>query len=195
MNRSRLAVAIALAALVAAPLAAQQEAYRMPPPEVVEILDAPAPPAVQVSPDQQWLVLAHRKSMPSIADLAQPMLRIGGRRINPATNGYFSPSLVTGFSVMEVADGTERAIDLPYEEGWGYADFSPDGRSFATTRDTDQGIELWVGDVADASARRVMGPMLNGARGGECSWMPDSETLLCHAVLEDRGAPPVEPAV
>lgn len=194
MNRSRLVLCAALVALIAVPLAAQ-ETYRLPPPEVVEILDAPAPPSVAVSPDQEWLVLIHRKSMPSIADMAQPMLRIGGRRINPVTNGYFSPSLTTGFSVMKVADGSERQIELPYDAGWGFASFSPDASAFFTTRDTDQGIELWIGDVAAASARRLLGPMLNGARGGACSWMPDSRALLCHGVLDDRGAAPEKPAV
>jgi dipeptidyl aminopeptidase/acylaminoacyl peptidase len=193
MNR-RLFVGAALVALTAAPLAAQ-DTYRLPPQEVVDILDAPATPFVRVSPDQEWLVLAHRKSMPSIADMSQPMLRIGGRRINPATNGSFSPSLTTGFSIMNVDDGTERMVELPYEDGWGFASFSPDGTMFYTTRDTDQGIELWLGDVEDASARRLLGPMLNGARGGACSWMRDSESLLCHGVLENRGAAPVEPAV
>jgi len=194
MNRIRPMIGAALVALIAVPLAAQ-ETYRLPPPEVVQILDAPAPPAVRVSPDQEWLVLVHRKSMPSIADMSQPMLRIGGRRINPATNGSFSPSLTTGFSIMKVADGSQRRVEAPFDEGWGYASFSPDGSSFFTTRDTNQGIELWIGEVADASLRRLVGPMLNGARGGACSWMPDSESLLCHGVLENRGGPPVAPTV
>lgn len=194
MSMTRLFAAAALAALLQLPLSAQ-EPYKLPPPEVVEILDAPPPPSVSVSPDQEWLALAHRKSMPSIADMAQPMLRLGGRRINPVTNGSFSPSLVTGFSIMRVSDGRETRVELPVDEGWGYPDFAPDGRHFAVTRDTDQGIELWVVEVRSASARRLLGPVLNGARGGACSWMPDSETLLCHAVLEDRGDPPEAPRV
>jgi dipeptidyl aminopeptidase/acylaminoacyl peptidase len=194
MKRSISFVSATVLALVSMPVSAQ-EAYRLPPQDVVDILDAPPPPSVVVSPDHEWLVLAHRKSMPSIADMAQPMLRIGGRRINPMTNGSFSPPLTTGYSILRVSDGSERQVDLPYQDGWGSPDVSPDGSVFFTTRTTEEGIELWVGDLAAASARRLLGPMLNGARGGACSWMPDSESLLCHAVLEGRGSPPEAPTV
>ena len=92
------------------------------------------------------------------------MLRIGGRRINPATNARFSPSLVTGFSVMRVSDGSERTIDLPHEDGWGSPGFSPDGARFFVTRDNDTGIELWIGDVQAATAEQIPGLVVNTAR-------------------------------
>ncbi len=192
LRASMLAVVIGLGA--SAPLVAQT-GYRLPPPEVVEILDAPEAPYVSVSPDRQWLVMAHRKNMPSIADMAQPMLRIGGRRINPATNDSFNPSLITGFSIMRVEDGTERRVELPHDEGWGSPSVSPDGRRFYATRDARNGVELWTGDVEAATASRVDGVMLNGARGGTCTWMPDSQRLLCHTIPAGRGAPPAEPEV
>ena len=187
-------IQVAVLAACAAPLMAQ-EGYRLPPPEVVDILDAPQAPYVSVSPNREWLVLAHRKSMPSLADMAQPMLRLAGRRINPATNGYFSPSLITGFSLMGVDRGEERRIDVPHDAGWGFPTFSPDGASFFVTRNSDQGIELWAGDVESAGARQLLGPVLNGARGGACQWMPDSERLLCHRTVEGRGSAPEEPSV
>lgn len=193
--RSILAAA-ATTVLVGLPVTAQQQTdYKLPPRNVVDILDAPQAPYVSVSPDREWLVMAERKAMPSIADMAQPMLRIGGRRINPATNGRFSPSLITGFSVMRVADGEERVVDVPHTDGWGFPSISPDGAHFYVTRDTDRGIELWLGDTEAARLERVLGPELNEARGGACSWMPDSAHLLCHRVLPNRGDPPPEPRV
>ena len=194
MSRRRVFACLLFAAFFAAPLAAQ-DGYRLPPPEVVEILDAPDAPSVSVSPDNEWLILSHRKNMPSLADMSQDMLRIGGRRINPATNARFNPSLITGFSVMRVSDGSERAIDLPHESGWGSPGFSPDGARFFVTRDNDSGVELWVGDVQAATAQRIPGPVLNTARGGGCQWMPDSEHLLCHQVIAGRGGAPEKPAV
>ena len=133
--------------------------------------------------------------MPSLADMSQPMLRIGVRRINPATNGRFSPSLITGFSVMRMSDGNEPTIDLPHEDGWGSPGFSPNGARFFVTRDNDSGVELWIGDVQAATAERIPGPVLNTARGGGCPWIPDSEHLLCHQVTDGRGSAPQEPAV
>ena len=190
MNHGRLWSLPVAALLALLPLAARsQEPYKLPPAEVVAILDAPQAPTVRVSPDREWLVLAHRKNMPSIAELAQPMLRIGGRRINPATNGPFSPRLITGFSVMSVADGRERRVEGIPGDGWDAPSISPDGRLYAATRDTPEGIELWVGELSQATLGRVLGPELNAARGEACAWTPDSASLLCHLVVPGRGAP------
>ena len=196
-HRPPLAYAPAFIALAAAsaPALTAQDGYRLPPQVIVDILDAPRAPGVNVSADGEWLILSHRRNMPSLADMSQPMLRIGGRRINPATNGPFNPSLTTGFSIMRVADGSERRVDLPYQDGWGGASISPDGQKFFMTRATSDGIELWLGDMESATARQMRRVQLNAARGGACSWMRDSQQLLCHLVDPSRGRAPVKPAV
>ena len=58
--------------------------YRTPPPAIVDILDAEPLPGVSVSPTRDVLALLPRRSMPSIAELAQPMLRLAGVRVEPA---------------------------------------------------------------------------------------------------------------
>ena len=172
----------------------------MPPEEIVRILDAPPPPFVNVSPDGEWIVLTGRRSMPSIEDMAQPMLRLGGRRINPATAGVFGPStgrdpgLTTTLSVMSVSDGSERTVDAP-EGGWGVPRFAPGGDRFAITRTVSDGIELWTGSVSEASARRLTGERLNGVRGAPCDWMPGGDELLCTLVPSGRGPSPMAPPV
>ena len=65
-----------------------------------------------MSPDGQWIVYAHRKSMPSLDDMSRPMLRLAGRRINPATNGMFQPTLITGLSVQNTESNTEHTMRL-----------------------------------------------------------------------------------
>ncbi len=192
-----LAFIAAFIGLVAAtaPALTAQDGYRLPPQEIVDILDAPQAPGVGVSADGEWLILIHRRNMPSLEDMSRPMLRIGGRRINPATNGPFNPSLTTGYSIMRVADGSERRVELPYEDGWGGASISPDGQNFFMTRATSEGIELWVGDMESATARQMRRVQLNAARGGACSWMRNSRQLLCHLVDPRRGRAPEKPMV
>ncbi|MCY3705542.1 MAG: prolyl oligopeptidase family serine peptidase [Gammaproteobacteria bacterium] len=195
-------VAACAAALLgsAAHDASAQEGYRMPPQEIVRILDAPPPPFVNVSPGGEWIVLTGRRSMPSIEDMAQPMLRLGGRRINPATTGVFGPStgrdpgLTTTLSVMNVADGSQRSVDAP-EGGWGVPRFAPAGDRFAITRTVADGIELWAGSVSEATARRLTDERLNGVRGAPCDWMPDGDELLCTLVPSGRGPSPMAPPV
>jgi len=177
-----------------------QDGYRMPPEEIVRILDAPPPPFVNVSPDGEWIVLTGRRSMPSIEDMAQPMLRLGGRRINPATTGVFGPStgrnpgLTTTLSVMNVSDGSQRPVDAP-EGGWGVPRFAPGGDRFAVTRTVSDGIELWIGSVSAASARRLIDERVNGVRGAPCDWITGGSELLCTLVPSGRGPSPMAPPV
>ena len=196
MTRSRL-LPVLFAALVlgvGAPVDAQT-GYRLPPADVVSILDAPQAPFVTVSPDRAVLAMAHRLNMPGIEEQSQPMLRLAGRRINPVTGGRFGPSMVTGLSLEDIESGEERAIDLPEGGGWSTPDFSPSGLLFAFERATRSGIELWVGSVESATAERIVGPELNGVFGRACDWMPHTDELLCRLTARSSSNPPAEPTV
>ena len=100
-------------ALWSAPVFAQQ-GYQKPPQEVLDVLNAPLPPSPFRSPDNREVVFAQWVRYPAIADLAQPMLRLAGVRINPRTNGQSSNrTYITGLSVKALPNGAERPITLP----------------------------------------------------------------------------------
>src|ERR1043165_5013727 len=67
--------------------AATPSGYLTPPKVITDILDAPPTPGVIVAPDRRVVALLYRRSMPTIAELAEPVHRIAGTRINPKTNG------------------------------------------------------------------------------------------------------------
>src|SRR4029078_2343935 len=85
------AAALVIVAAVAQSAQTRQSAatsgYLTPPKVIVDILDAPHTPSVVVSPDHKMVALLNRRSMPTIAELAEPIHRIAGARINPKTNG------------------------------------------------------------------------------------------------------------
>jgi dipeptidyl aminopeptidase/acylaminoacyl peptidase len=167
--------------------------YRRPPQAITDILDVPPTPAVSISPTRDYLLLVERLSHPPIADVAAPMLRLAGERINPQTNGpHLSPRNV-GLTLQTVSDGKQRRIELPAGANIGFPEWSPDGKSLALTLTTPTGIELWIADVASASARRIADVKINAAYGDAVQWMPDSRTLLVQTIVADRGAPPVAP--
>src|SRR6476659_2129847 len=79
-----------------------QEGYQKPPQAVVDILDAPAPPMLSISPTGDNLILVQTTRYPAIEELAAPMMRLAGLRINPKANGPARPARVTGLSLMPV---------------------------------------------------------------------------------------------
>jgi dipeptidyl aminopeptidase/acylaminoacyl peptidase len=185
---------VALLVLVA-PVVEAQEPYRAPPAVVQRILDAPPLPSVSASPNGLILLLAQPQGLPSIADLSQPMLRLAGLRINPATNGPFMTSRgFTGLTLQDSA-GSSRAIALPDGASVSGTSWSPDGRWIAFLNTGDDGIALWVADATTGAARALTPPALNAVLGPPCRWMPDSKALLCRMVPAGRGAPPVESRV
>ena len=59
------------------------EPYRKPPQAVLDVLNAPATPALSLSPSRAYAIQGSPVRYPPIAELAQPMLRLAGLRINP----------------------------------------------------------------------------------------------------------------
>ncbi len=200
--------ALALLSLTAWPALAQTP-YQKPPKAILDVLNAPNAPQVSISPAGDHMMLSYRESYPTIADLSEPMVRIAGLRINPATNGLRQPQLVTGLTLKSIADGKETKVPVPVNARIGFGrgggrgggafggggGWSPDGKHFAFTNTTDNGIELWVGNTATATVRRLIGVKLNAAYGEAWQWMPDNRTLLCQIVPAGRGRPPAEPKV
>ena len=183
--------------------------YQKPPKAVLDILDAPQAPQVLVSPAGDQILLVDVIRYPSIADLARPMLRLAGLRIDPETNGPHGAGRVSGLTLVGIADGSTRKIALPADFrgaiggvaagmppfGRGGGPWSADGRYIALTNPAPKGTELWIVDTANAQARKIPGIMVNAAYGEPVQWMPDQRTLLVQTIPAGRGRPPAAPAV
>ena len=145
-------IAFSIAVATATTLAAQQPqpsvaTYQLPPQAIVDILDAPPPPTTDLSPTKDTLALIERASMPALSELAQPVLRLAGRRINPRTNGPHRAQIARSITLKSIADGTERKVTLPPNPALTWIGFAPDGKRFAFTQQRDNGIELWICDT------------------------------------------------
>ena len=175
--------------------------YQRPPQAIVDIVEALPTPGVELSPaggaaGKRWMLIEHFAGLPTVADLAQPELRLAGLRFNPKTDGPSRGRYSTSLEVQALPSGKAVAISgLPEHAKIRFADWSPDGRkiSFVNVSDAkeDAGLSLWIVDVATAQARRLPGIALNGIFGAPCEWLSDSQGLVCRTVPADRGAAPV----
>ena len=179
--------------MISASLASAQTPYRQPPQIVKDILDVPPPPSLSVNPTRTHAIAVQSARNPSIADVAEPMLRLAGLRINPKTNGPARQSRVTGLSIIDLANpGEPKPIKLP-EGKVGTPDWSPDGKKFAVTVTTEKGIGLWLGDISSTSLKEIPGVTLNAVVGDPIQWLSGSEKLLVKTILAHRGKPPEAP--
>lgn len=186
----------ALAAFFLTPAVAQTNLkYQLPPKPIVDLVDTKPTPEVQLSPPatqgKRWMLIEYVSGLPSIADLAQPELRLAGLRFNPRTDGPSRGRYITSLSLKALPDGTETHIaGLPTDAKIRFAAWSPDGKRVAFANVTDAGanpgLGLWVIDVATARAQRVPGVALNGVFGAPCEWLSDSQSLICKTVPKNR---------
>ena len=192
----RLAVLTAVTVLSASPQSQAQSPearYLTAPPEIVKAIHAAQLPQTLISPDRKVAALVTLHSVPSIAELAQPMLRLAGMRINPQTNNqhfnYRTPTIAK-LSLISVADGKERPVVLPESGGVQWVRFSPDGTKIALTHTSQRGVALLLVDTASAAVRQLTQPVLNRTWGDACEWLSDGRALLCRTLPAGRGQPP-----
>ena len=170
--------------------------YLTPPKEIVEAFDAPLLPTAILSPSKQVIALVYRRNYPTIAELAQPMLRLAGARVNPKTNGPHRTANVFAITLRKIADGGEVKVAVPPQANLSNVRFSPDGSRLSFLNTKENSIELWVADTATGKAKVVSGAdRLNATTGDPCDWLHDNMTLICELVPTGRGPAPTEPSV
>ena len=188
-------VLLAAVPALATTAAAQAPTYQQPPQPIAQILDSRPNPTASLSPDRKTLLLQERSSMPGIAELAEPMLRLAGYRFNPQNNGPANSRVtwLTGLSFQTVEGGVARPVaGLPANARLTHVNWAPNGGAVAFLLNTPNGLELWIADVGSAQARRLTGPGVNAVAGAGYSWLPDASGLLVQAVPAGRrGAPDV----
>jgi dipeptidyl aminopeptidase/acylaminoacyl peptidase len=184
--------------------------YQLPPKAIVDLVDAKPTPGVSLSPrgsasGKRWLLIQHFAGLPTIADLAQPELRLAGLRFNPKTEGPSRGRYATSLELQALPDGKPVAVSgFPANAKLRFAAWSPDASNISVINISDAaedaGLSLWIIEVASAHARRIPQVALNGifARSGfggadldsPCKWLSDSRNLVCRTVPADRGPAP-----
>jgi dipeptidyl aminopeptidase/acylaminoacyl peptidase len=164
--------------------------YRLPPREVVKIVDAEPTPMVRVGPKGQRMMIAPYRSNPPIAVVAEPFLRLAGMRIHPDLGARRQLRYSTAYTFQTIADGTKVEAELPGGARIATSTWSPDGTKVAAAIVGKNGLEPWLIEVRTGEARRLVERRLNNVLGSPMRWIPGSKGLLVRLRPEGQGAPP-----
>ncbi|MDH3651225.1 MAG: hypothetical protein OEQ53_16180, partial [Saprospiraceae bacterium] len=173
---------------------AQQVEYQLPPKVIADLVDAPLTPGVSLSPNHKTLLLMLRPTMPSIDEVSQEELRIGGLRINPRTNGASRSRHYVGLALQSITDDRQTTVTgLPERPRLENIRWSLNGNAFAFTHTTDDGLELWIVDVASGIARQLTPAIVNDAISGiPYTWL-HGDKILVRQTVPNRGPAPIDP--
>ncbi|MDD2982589.1 MAG: prolyl oligopeptidase family serine peptidase [Crocinitomicaceae bacterium] len=176
--------------LAMAPIHAQENAgYQKPPKAIMDLVDVPRAPSVLIDEAKNYMVLLSRDSYESIEDLSQEELRLGGLRIDPKTN---IGSRVTYFNKLQIKNlKTKNATivevkGLPSNPKLTNFSWSPDQKKIALTNTTSKGVEIWILDIASATASKIVSDKANANVGDVINWFADGQALLVKIVSEKR---------
>lgn len=182
------------------------DAYRLPPNEIQEIVDAPPTPALSFSPKRDKISFLKRRALPPLSELARSEVKLAGLRIDSESNTRSRMSYYTGISIHELLDngslGEEREVaGFPESAKINFVSWSKDGHHLAFSirggpqeEDGCGMLGLWVADVSSGKARMLFGPpdlSLNTVFDSY-AWIDESTLVVC-TVPSSRGEPPKKP--
>lgn len=169
------------------------ETWQSPPDDILKILHAPHYYWMSLAPKGKYMFLADYVLYPSLADLAAPMHKLAGMRVNPVTNNLHSPFGRVSPRLVRVKDGKIQSLKLPKDASILSLRWTADGKRFALTAELDDHIGLWLGSVR-GDLKEIKGVALNPLMGSAVRWMPDQKRLLILKIPE-RGPAPKPPAI
>ena len=137
------------------------------------------------------MLLLYRDAYKSIEELSRQELRLGGLRIDPATNigsrtTYFNKLKVNRLNV-EGAEAQD-VEGLPENPKLSNFTWSPDQKKMAFTHTTSTGVELWVLDIASLQVKKLTEARINANMRDVINWFEDSKSILVKMISPGREA-------
>lgn len=131
--------------------------YCLPPPEIRDIVDALPLPMLSFSPLRDKILFLKRRSLPHLAELARPELKLAGVRIDGKSD---SQSRMNPQDHDDGSLGPEKEIyGFPCGAKLNFVTWSNDGSclAFSVRTDEEDGsssmLNLWVADVVTGKSR------------------------------------------
>ncbi|MEM0519362.1 alpha/beta hydrolase family protein [Aequorivita flava] len=168
-------------------IAQEKLTYQKPPKEILELVDAPLAPSVWIDSNGENVVLFYRDAYKSIAELSEPELRLGGLRINPKTNIGSRTRFYNNIKVKKASEKDARKVSgFPENPRLSSFTISPDQKMVAFLNTVDDGVQLWLADIENATAKQLSTLKINANMGNPINWFKDGSALLVNVIPNDR---------
>ncbi|MCA0931778.1 prolyl oligopeptidase family serine peptidase [Lutimonas saemankumensis] len=167
--------------------------WKSPDEDVMKILYAPQLPRTSTSPAKTHMILTDPIIYPELSELAGPMLKLAGTRVNPKNNYYHGRHGGTSPRILTIKNGNTVPLNIPDGAEVLSTSWTSDGERFAMSVGFEDRVELWMGDLS-GHTEKVSNMILNPLMDDAVKWFPDQEKLLVRRI-SDRGDVPQEPSI
>ncbi|HLW30177.1 MAG TPA: hypothetical protein VKX29_04905, partial [Brumimicrobium sp.] len=165
--------------------------YQKPSQEILDLVDVSLAPNVLMDESKNYMILISRDMYGSIEELSQEELRLGGLRIDPKTNIGSRVNYYNNLQVKNLKEKKAKILqvkNLPDHPKLTNFKWSPNQGKLAFTNTTENGVEVWVMDLATASAKKITKDNINANIGDVINWFNDGNSLLVKVVSENKQA-------
>lgn len=161
--------------------------YQMPPKEILDLADYERAPSISMDKDRNYILFSYRNTYKNLEDLNQDEMKLGGLRINPVTNISSTVTYINNLKIRKFSDKNLTQISgLPKNARITNISWSPNYKKISFTHTTSKGVELWVIDVATATAKKLTEDNINANIGNPTSWFKDSEHILVRTLPSNK---------
>lgn len=178
-------------ALLCTCVRAQTVGYQQPDKAILDLVDVPLAPSVMMDDAKENMVLLYRDAYKSIEELSRQEMRLGGLRIDPATNIGSRTTYYNKLAIRDVAGKKElkEVSGLPAKAKLANLSWSPGQQKIALTHTATEGVEIWLVDVATATATQLTDASktpLNANLRDVINWAEDGQSMLVKLLPENR---------
>ncbi|TDW47201.1 dipeptidyl aminopeptidase/acylaminoacyl peptidase [Flavobacterium sp. 270] len=168
-------------------LAQENLTYQKPSKSILDLADYERAPTVSMDTKKENMLLLYRNTYKTLDELNQEELRLGGLRINPVTNISSTVTYNTNLKLRKVNNMAEIQVSgLPANPKISNILWSPNDQKILFSHTTNTGVELWVIDVATASATKLTEATVNANFGNPFNWLSDNQTILVKMLPKNR---------
>ena len=163
------------------------ENYQRPTKDILDLVDVKVAPRAMIDNKKENIVLISRDTFKSISELSQKELRLAGLRIDPKTNINSRTRYYNEIKIQRVGSEAQLAVSgMPKKPKLANFRWSPDQKYMAFTHTEDNGVGIWILNIAKAKAKKLTKPKVNANTGDVINWFADSKAILVKMLPKDR---------